>query len=310
MDSRTVTLMFTDAKGSTRLLEGLGQERAEPVLAAYHEMIRRTAENHRGREVKWMHDGGLYAFGSAATAVHCAIAVQLQSRNSILGHRVQTRIGLDAGEPEQQGEDFFGFAAVVASRLCRRADAERGQILCTHTVRGLLAGQRTFAFRGPELERLGGLEDPVALFEVEYDTDDRRVVPAHMPFVGRGRELAVLGAALEQAISGEGGIAWLSGEAGIGKTRTVEEFSALARRRVQVLSGSCREGEAARPYAPFAEALATHARDHEAAEVREVFGTRAGLIARFVPELRERFSDISEPRELPAHAMETGTRWA
>jgi tetratricopeptide (TPR) repeat protein len=119
-----------------------------------------------------------------------------------------------------------------------------------------------------------------------------------MPFVGREAELAALDTALGQAVYGEGGIVWLSGEAGIGKTRLVEEFSSLAYRRARVLFGSCREGDAARPYAPFAEALASYAREQDADELGEVFGPRSGLIARFVPELRERLPDISDPPEL------------
>ncbi|MEE9279142.1 MAG: AAA family ATPase [Myxococcota bacterium] len=294
-----VSLMSTDAGGSTQLLDELGQERAEPILAAYHDLIRRIAESHRGREVSWLHDGGLYAFSSAAAAVHCAISVQLQCRTAIQGHRLWTRIGLDAGETDPQGDDFFGMIGVNASKLCELADAKRGQILCTQTVRGLLAGQRTFTFQGPRLERLEGIEQPVAAFEVEYATDERRVVPARMPFAGRQGALAELGAALQQSIDGEGGIVWVSGEAGIGKTRLVEEFCTMARTRASALYGACREGDGARPYAPFAEALAALARTHEPHSTRQILGTRAGLIARFVPELGELLPGISEPPELP-----------
>ncbi len=74
--------------------------------------------------------------------------------------------------------------------------------------------------------------------------------------MGRGDELARLGEALEQAATGSGGLVLAVGDPGIGKTRTLEEFAAQARSRgARILWGGCYEGEGARPYAPFAEAL-------------------------------------------------------
>ena len=81
----------------------------------------------------------------------------------------------------------------------------------------------------------------------------------------------------------------LVGEPGIGKTRTLEEFAEAARgQEAMVLWGRCYEGEAARPYGPFAEALAEYARKADAETLRADLGPGAAPLARLVPALKER----------------------
>jgi hypothetical protein len=95
----------------------------------------------------------------------------------------------------------------------------------------------------------------------------------------------------------------LEGEAGIGKTRTLEELAETARAEgATVLWGRCYEGEAARPYGPFAEALTEYARRAPAETLRADLGLSAAPLARMVPELRERLPDLPEPVALQADA--------
>src|SRR5688500_4215638 len=81
-----------------------------------------------------------------------------------------------------------------------------------------------------------------------------------LPFVGRARELDALRARLDAAEAGAGGVAMLVGEAGIGKTRALQEFAAEARGRgASVLWGRCFEGDWSPPFAPWADALGRYA---------------------------------------------------
>src|SRR5437868_4951326 len=82
------------------------------------------------------------------------------------------------------------------------------------------------------------------------------------PFVGRKRELGLLLARLEQARQGGGGVAVVSGDPGIGKTRLLTELGERARADGWlVLAGSAHESDGAAPYLPFSEALRPYLRE-------------------------------------------------
>jgi hypothetical protein len=96
---------------------------------------------------------------------------------------------------------------------------------------------------------------------VPYQHDEPAALLTQTPFVGRTAELARLGQRLRDARGGHGAVVLLAGEAGIGKTRTLEELAESARTEgAMVLWGRCYEGEAARPYGAFAEALTEYVR--------------------------------------------------
>ncbi|HEY3239309.1 MAG TPA: adenylate/guanylate cyclase domain-containing protein, partial [Acidimicrobiia bacterium] len=188
--SALVTILFTDLVGSTELLSRAGDEDAQRIFRAHHTLLAETAAAHGGAEVKWLGDGLMGAFPSAADALRCAIAMQQASRRPVAGERLAIRVGLNAGEAFRDEADFFGTPVVVARRLCDQADA--GQILCSELVAGLLAGRAGFAFvpRGP-LE-LKGVPQPVGALEVQFEADAVPGVVARLPFVGRHGELARL----------------------------------------------------------------------------------------------------------------------
>jgi hypothetical protein len=115
-------------------------------------------------------------------------------------------------------------------------------------------------------------------------------------FVGRTRELALLRSGLQAAIDGRGQIAMVAGEAGIGKTRLLEELATEARRTgAVVLWGRCEEVEAGGGYAPFREALDGYVRDADDSELGTVLGARRAVLGQLVPRLRERFPDLPQP---------------
>jgi len=105
------------------------------------------------------------------------------------------------------------------------------------------------------------------------------------PFVGRGREMDALRARWEQAVQGQGGIVLIAGEAGVGKTRLVEEFAATVRwRGGMVARGRCYEPERMLPYQPLAEVLRDLAMQEGRAAPALPAWARSEL-ARLVPEL-------------------------
>src|SRR5437879_7329470 len=81
------TILFTDLVGSTELLSRAGDEDAQRIFRAHHSLLAEVATAHKGEEVKWLGDGLMVAFPSAAEAVRAAVAVQQASRRPVEGAR-------------------------------------------------------------------------------------------------------------------------------------------------------------------------------------------------------------------------------
>src|SRR5262245_39366949 len=292
-----VTVLFTDLVSSTELLHRVGDEQALRVLRAHQRLLRDAVAVHGGQEVKWTGDGLMATFASSADAVRCAVAMQQTTRGRAAGERLAMRAGLHVGEVLRDESDWVGASVVVARRLCDRAAA--GQILCSALVVELLGGRRALRFGEVGALELKGLATPVVAYEVHYDRDDPAAVLRHTPFTGRVAELARLERRFEEARGGRGGVAMVVGEPGIGKTRTLEEFAETARAaEAVVLWGRCYEGEAARPYGPFVEALTEYVRSASPEMLRADLGLGAAPLGRLVPGLRERLPDLAEPAPL------------
>lgn len=294
MSAGPVTLLFTDLVNSTELLQRAGDEQAQRIFQAHHRLLKRFVAAHGGQEVKWLGDGLLTVFASPADAVRCAVAMQLAARRRPAVARLGIRVGLHVGEALREETDYFGTPVVIARRLCGAAPA--GHVFCSVSVSELLTDEPAFTFRDCGALALPGLSAPESAREVVYQQDQPLALLTHTPFVGRAAELARLTARLREAQSGSGGLVMLVGEPGIGKTRTLEEFAEIARTEgALVLAGRCYEGEAARPYGPFVEALTEYARGADPEALRADLGVGAAPLARLVPAVRERLPDIAEP---------------
>ncbi|MCX4829504.1 AAA family ATPase [Streptomyces sp. NBC_01016] len=141
------------------------------------------------------------------------------------------------------------------------------------------------------------LSDPCAMLT---DVETRSVSPV---FVGRADELGVLNKALERAGAAEPQALLLGGEAGVGKTRLIEEFAAAARERgAVVVTGGCVEiGADGLPFAAFSTALRALRRTLPA-EVDAAAADREDELARLLPELGEHAG-----RGLGGHGDESAT---
>ncbi len=115
-------------------------------------------------------------------------------------------------------------------------------------------------------------------------------------FVGRERELAELGAALDEAESGRGSLFLLAGEPGIGKSRLAGELAARARERgFLVLWGRCWEAGGAPAYWPWVQALRAHVRATDPEKLAEQLGAGAGHVAQMIPDVRAVLPDVGVP---------------
>src|SRR5437899_11737527 len=99
--SGLVTILFTDLVGSTELLSRAGDEAAQRIFRAHHDLLAKTAAAHGGEEVKWLGDGPMVAFPSAVDAIRCAVAMPQGSTRPGRGGRLATRAGPPRGGSPQ-----------------------------------------------------------------------------------------------------------------------------------------------------------------------------------------------------------------
>src|SRR6266699_3920780 len=133
----TVTFLFTDIEGSTRLLQQ-GGERYPSMLEEYRSLVRRAFQKDSGHEVDTQGDGFFMAFARASEAIGAAVEMQrtLASHAWPEGEPVRVRMGLHTGEPELTSE---GYVALDVHRAARIMSAGHGgQILLSQTTRDLV----------------------------------------------------------------------------------------------------------------------------------------------------------------------------
>lgn len=117
-------------------------------------------------------------------------------------------------------------------------------------------------------------------------------------FVGREAELEQLRGAAEEALTGRGRLVLISGEPGIGKTRTAEELATYAQLRdATVLWGRGHEDEGAPAYWPWVQVIRAYVREADPVALAWEMGSGAADIARVVPEVAERVGEVSGPAE-------------
>ena len=299
--SGTVTVLFTDVVDSTALRQNLGDDRADDLRRAHDAAVREALTTHGGTEVKALGDGFMIVFPAAAEAVTAAVEIQ-QSIDRLARRRgatLQVRVGVSAGDVVWEGGDCFGTPVVEAARLCD--DAEGGQILVSEVVR-LLAGSRgTHRYQPVGPLELKGLTEPLAAAEVAWEAEPAVGLPTaltvaeQIPFVGRRAERARLAKVWKDAVIGGGGIALLSGEPGVGKTRLAAELARTAHDDgAIVFYGRCDE-ELGVPYQPFVEALRPFVATCAPGDLAEHAAPYGGDLARLVPQLAERVSGLPEP---------------
>lgn len=245
---KPVTILFADIVGSTSLAEKLDPEEWKEVVTGAHRRVGEAIYRYEGTIAQLLGDGVLAFFGAPITheddvirAVHAALDIQDAIRDyerELEGvvDQFQMRIGINTGEVVigDIGTDMhmeylaLGDEVNVAARLQSRAKAGR-VLLSEHCARMV---RSDFELSDLGEITLKGKEKPIRVFEVESvkaEPEGRRGVKG-VPslLIGRDPELEFLQNSLLSLCQGHGQIVALLGEAGIGKSRLVEEIRSLA----------------------------------------------------------------------------------
>jgi predicted ATPase len=219
----TVTFLFTDVEGSTRLLDEVGSEAYARALAEHRRAVREAFAAHGGVEVDTQGDAFFVAFATAPAALKAAAAITA----GLAFGPVQVRVGVHTGTPLVADEGYVGVDVHRAARIA--AAGHGGQVLVSaatatladgsglrdlgeHRFKDLRAAERVFQLGDDEFPPLNSLY-----------RSNLPVPPT--PFLGREREVAEVADRLNQ----EGvRLLTLTGPGGTGKTRLAMQAAAEA----------------------------------------------------------------------------------
>jgi class 3 adenylate cyclase len=225
--SGTVSLVFTDIEGSTRLLEQLGTDAYRAALAEHRRVVREACARFGGYEVDFEGDAFFHAFASASDAVSAVAAF-------IAGLEpgpIRIRVGIHTGEPALDPPKYVGLDVHRAARI----------MSCAHGGQVVLSAETAALLAAVELKHLGqhrlkDISSPIPLHQLLIDGlpdefprlkslyHSTLPVPA-TPFLGRETELAdVVGRLLDPDTR----LLTLTGPGGTGKTRLALQAAAEA----------------------------------------------------------------------------------
>ena len=228
LPSGTVTLLFTDIEGSTRLLHEIGEAYAD-ALAEHRRALREAFRAHGGVEVDTAGDAFFYAFGDAAAALAAAAAGQ----QALQDGSIRVRMGLHTGQPMLTDEGYVGIDVHHAARVM--AAGHGGQVLASEATARIAADA---GLRDLGRHRLKDMTSPEHLYQLgdgefpALKTLDATNLPvAATALLGRESEVAELTALLTDGHR----LVSVTGPGGTGKTR-------LALQAASELVGQFRDG--------------------------------------------------------------------
>jgi len=215
----TVTFLFTDVEGSTRLLNELGAEAYDEALAEHRRRLRGAFARRGGVEVDTQGDAFFYAFPSAPEAIEAAG----EGQRALSVGPIRVRMGLHTGRPHVGREGYVGEDVHLAARIA--AAGHGGQVLVSRATRALVDGELVDLGE----HRVKDFSEPVWIFQLGEGRFPplRTISNTNLPrpassFVGREREVSDVVGLLQDGAR----LVTLSGPGGSGKTRLAVESAA------------------------------------------------------------------------------------
>ncbi len=276
---RLVTILFADLSGFTALSSRLDPEDVQEVANTCFELLNKLIIKQGGLIHKYEGDLVIALFGLPvnheddperaikASLEMMAIMPEINDKLSLklkkktdLGLHIGINSGIvfvgEIGSSEKKEFTVMGDAVNLASRL--KDVAKRGEIIVSETI--FRASRYLFEYEVLAPVSLKGIERPVKIFrpfKIKKKPDPKRGIQGlYAPMIGREKEFALLKQKAYELQSGRGGVVFIIGEAGLGKSRLYEELKKhLAPFPTSLLEGRCSLYDENYPYSPFIQIL-------------------------------------------------------
>jgi class 3 adenylate cyclase/tetratricopeptide (TPR) repeat protein len=276
--SGTVTFLFTDIEGSTKLARE-HPDTWETAQARHHAILRSAIETNHGYVFQIIGDSFSAAFHTAGDAVRAAVKAQIDLHHENWGDtHIRVRMGIHTGRAEiQQDGQYHGYAALSQVQRVMSA-GHGGQVLLSLATQELVHDELPQAVQLRDLGewQLKDVTRPIRIYQLliqglPTDFAPLRSTPAvitaedtttslldrivHGKLIGRERELMDATVCWQKTVAGEGQALLISGEPGVGKTRFARELiEQLRNSGATVLIGEC-YAEGGAPYAAIAQMI-------------------------------------------------------
>ena len=327
-ERRQATILFSDLSGYTAMGEKLDPEQVQELMSRIKKESIRIVEHHEGSVNQFVGDEILALFGipiaheddpiravKAALELHEMVRELSEEVQPLIGKALTMHSGINTGlivtsvADDRDGKiGLTGDTVNTGARLLNLAKED--EILISPQTHSRVSPY--FNTEALEPVNMKGKVEPMVLHRILGETKIQTRIEAaeHRGFtkyVGREVELTLLNSCLDKAISGEGQVVMISGEAGLGKSRLVHEFlKNVDREKIIVREARCQSYGVSSPYLPFMDALRTElgmSTEDSPTELHEkVVGSVSAMdssLVPYIPVFLHLFSIPSEEYPLP-----------
>ncbi len=238
-ERRQLTIQFCDLVGSTQISSRMDPEDYRELMRVYQETASNVILKYGGYVAQYLGDGLMTFFGyplaqedAAERAVRSGLEIvaEVKAKSPFIGEEMKVRIGIATGTVvvgDIVGQRVFQTSAASGetTNLAARLQGVAGEnmVVISGDTKRLLRSSFNMASLGEK--SLKGISQPVTAWHVIEEEVQAAVEGAGPGFVGRRAELTSMLAAWEAAKAGRGRVTLLEGEAGIGKSRLLQEYN-------------------------------------------------------------------------------------
>lgn len=264
-ERRLITILFADLSGFTALSSKLDPEEVREVASTCFEFLNKPIVKEGGTVHKYEGDLVIALFGYPVSheddperaikasidmmnlmpEINNALSTRLRKKTNLglhVGINMGTVVAGEIGSKEKKEHTIMGDAVNLGSRL--KDVAKTGEIIVSEPI--FRASRYLFEYEAHKSVSVKGIDEPIKIFRPlcrkEKPEPKRGIQGLHSPMVGRDNELKLLNSTIERLCKGKGGVFFILGGAGVGKSRLLTELKELITNNqspIRILEGRC-----------------------------------------------------------------------